>query len=62
MIHNDILSYLRRGVTVWKLQIEIETKLSQKSTIWNQKESKIQMICGYCTWGVDPRAWDRVKP
>ena len=40
----------------------IGTTLRHKSTVWNWNESKIQMIVNYCTWRVDPRAENRVKP
>ena len=39
----------------------MEKALRQKSTVWNWKESKIQMIVNCCTWSVDPRAENRVK-
>ena len=31
------------GVTIWNLQNDVGTNLRQKSTIWNEKESKIQI-------------------
>ena len=40
----------------------IGTTLRQKSTVWNWKESKIQMIKNYCTGRVDPCAENRVNP
>ena len=39
----------------------IETTPRQKSTVWNWKERKIQLIVNCCNWRVDPRAENRVK-
>ena len=43
MICDNIPIIIILGVTIWNLPNEVGTNLRQKSTIWNEKKSKIQI-------------------